>query len=91
MFVLEKSRSYNVCSRAKHFCHSTFTCSKLTTETLKQGVLKVNIQDNQRQFTPSWYNANFEQVSNLVLVLRNSSCELIAYTYRRHLHVLSQQ
>ena len=93
MTVLEKSRSYNVCSQAKHFCHPTFTCSKLITETIQQHVLKVNIQDTepasvQRQFT---YNVNFEQVSNLVLVLRNTSRELIAYYFHRHLHVLSQK
>ena len=75
MAALEKSRSYNVCSQVKHFFHPTFTCSKLTTETITETGVMIN----------------FEQVSNLVLILRNISCKSIAYYSSRHLHVLNQQ
>ena len=47
MTVLEKSRSCKVFSKAKDFCYPTFTCSKLTTETIEQSVFKVNKQDTE--------------------------------------------
>ena len=51
----------------------TFTCSKLTIETLKQGVnhvhkLTIKTPERVRERYSSTFLVNFERISNLVLV-----------------------
>ena len=81
MTVLGKSRSYKVISQAKHFSHPTFTCSKLTTETIKQRENYVQSSHTRHRRGVSSHHpgiiVNFEQVSNLALILGNICCKLI--------------